>query len=238
MPVRRALATTLVSTLVASATAIGTIPASAGATTTGTRIVSGSSTVPWISASGYQDQPGAVVTGGTLSLWIDVETTDGVAVYDGTLTVQRLLAGATQWQTVATSDTAWLYDSVPAQRNATYRVLYSGNDTYQPSQASAAVPVQKRLALTPESGRRLGLAGKITPRGKNKVVVLKKQGRRWKKFKTVTSNRKGRFFASVTAPRRRGAKYYWKVQIAGSRTYAVTRSAVYYTTRYRSAARG
>lgn len=238
MSVRRVLATTLVSTLVASATAIGTTPASAGTTTTGTRIVSGSSNAPWISASGYQDQPGAVVTGGTLSLSINVETTDGADVFDGTITVLRLLAGASQWQTVATSDNAWLYDSVPAQRNATYKVLYSGTSTYEPSETAAAVPVQKKLALTPESGRRLGLAGKITPRGKNKVVVLKKQGRRWKKFKTVTSNRKGRFFAAVTAPRRRGAKYYWKVQIAGSRTYAVTRSAVYYTTRYRSVARG
>lgn len=234
MSLRRVLATTLVSSLVATATALGAGPASAGINET--RIVSGGSG-PWIYPSGSQNQPGAVVKGGTLGLSIEVETTDGGSVFEGTITVQRRLAGSSSWRTVATSDNAWLYGSTPAVSNATYKVLYDGQGAYGDAEATRSVKVQKKLTITPQSSPKLGLAGKISPQGRNKVVVLKKKGKRWVKYKVVTSNRKGRFFAGLPAPRKRGAKFFWKLKIGASKKYALTKSATYYTVRYRPVAR-
>ncbi len=60
--------------------------------------------------------------------------------------------------------------------------------------------------------------------------MLKKQGKKWKKFKTVRTNKKSRFAVYLPAPRR--GKYFWRIQIASSKAFATTNSPTYYTTKY------
>ena len=226
MRLRRILAAAVVTSLAAPATLLSTtLPASAA---TATRIVGGTDGKGWIYPSSYRSQPGAPVYGDTLSLSINVETDTGTQVYDGTLTVQRQVPGK-DWKTIATSSSAYLYESTKAVGNATYRVLYSGSGDYAPSSDAVSGKVQRKLDLQGVSGKRAGIKGKVSPKYHGKVMVLKKQGKKWKKFKTVRTNRKSRFVVYLPAPRR--GKYFWRIQIASSKKFATTQSKVYYTKR-------
>jgi hypothetical protein len=227
MRLRRILAAAVVTSLAAPAALLTTTaPASAA---TATKIVSGTDGKKWIYPSSYRSQPGVPRYGDTLSLSINVETSSGSQVYDGTLTVQRLVPGGS-WKTIATSDSAYLYESTKAVGNATYRVLYSGSGDYAPSDAALTGKIQRKLDLQGVSGKRAGIKGKVSPKFKGKVVILKKQGKKWKRFKAVRTNKKSRFVAYLPAPRR--GKYFWRIQIASSKAFATTHSQTYYTTKY------
>jgi FlaG/FlaF family flagellin (archaellin) len=227
MHLRRLLAATVATALVGPAALVAAgSPASAA---TATRIV-GSDGKAWLTA-GYRSQPGVPAYGDSLSLSVNVETTAGQQVYDGTITVQRQLPGR-DWTTIKSASSAYLYETIKAVGNANYRVLYSGSGDYAPSTAALSSKVQRKLDITAQSGKRLGLEGKVAPKGKNKIVVLKKQGKKWKHFKSVRSNKKGRFFAKLPAPASRGAKLFWRLEINGSKAFAKTRSITYYTTKY------
>lgn len=227
MRLRRILAAAVVTSLAAPAALLtSTAPASAA---TATKIVSGTDGKKWIYPSSYRSQPGVPRYGDTLSLSINVETSSGSQVFDGTLTVQRMVPGGS-WKTIATSDSAYLYESTKAVGNATYRVLYSGAGDYAPSDAALSGKIQRKLDLSGVSGKRAGIKGKVSPKFKGKVIVLKKQGKKWKKFKTVRTNKKSRFVVYLPAPRR--GKYFWRIQIASSKAFATTNSQTYYTTKY------
>jgi hypothetical protein len=226
MRLRRILAAAVVTSLAAPAALLtSTAPASAA---TATRIVGGTDGKGWIYPSSYRTQPGAPVYGDTLSLSINVETESGSQVYDGTLTVQRKLPGK-DWTTIKTSTSAYLYESTKAVGNASYRVLYSGSGDYSPSSAGVIGKVQRKFDLQPVSGKRAGLKGKVSPKYHGKVVVLKKQGKKWKKFKTVRTNKKSRFAVYLPTPRK--GKFFWQLQIPSSKAFTTTKSRVYYTKR-------
>jgi hypothetical protein len=228
MHLRRLLAATVATALVGPAALVAAgSPASAA---TATRIV-GSDGKAWLTASSYRSQPGVPVYGESLSLSVNVETTAGEQVYDGTITVQRQLPGR-DWKTIKSASSAYLYETIKAVGNANYRVLYSGSGDYAPSTDAVSSKVQRKFDITAQSGKRLGLAGKVAPKGKNKIVVLKKQGKKWKHFKSVRSNKKGRFFAKLPAPAKRGAKLFWRLEIKGGKAFAKTSSITYYTTKY------
>ncbi|GAB6986688.1 hypothetical protein [Nocardioides pyridinolyticus] len=227
MRLRRILAAAVVTSLAAPAALLTTaVPASAA---TATKIVSGTDGKSWIYPSSYRSQPGVPRYGDTLSLSIEVVTDGGTQVYNGSLTVQRLVPGG-DWKTIATSSSAYLYDSTKAVGNATYRVLYSGSGDYAPTSAALSGKIQRKLDLSSVSGKRAGLKGQVSPKFKGKVLVLKKQGKKWKKFKTVRTNKKSRFAVYLPAPRR--GKYFWRIQIASSKAFATTNSPTYYTTKY------
>ena len=227
MRLRRILAAAVVTSLAAPAALLTTAaPASAA---TATSIVSGTEGKGWIYPSSYRSQPGVPRYGDTLSLSINVVTDGGSQVYDGTLTVQRLLPGG-DWKTIATSSSAYLYDSTTAVGNATYRVLYGGSGDYAPSDAAVTGKIQRRLDLTAVSGKRAGIKGKVSPKYHGTVLVLKKQGKQWKKFKTVRTDKRSRFVVYLPAPRR--GKYFWRIQIASNKAFATTNSQTYYTTKY------
>ncbi len=227
MRLRRILAAAVVTSLAAPAAVLtSSAPASAA---TATKIVSGTDGKSWIYPSSYRAQPGVPRYGDTLSLSINVVTESGSQVYDGTLTVQRQVPGGS-WKTIATSSSAYLYESTKAVGNATYRVLYSGAGDYSPSSTAVSGKIQRKLDLQGVSGKRAGLKGKVSPKYQGKVVVLKKQGKKWKKFKTVRTNKKSRFVVYLPAPRK--GKYFWKIQIASSKAFAKTNSNTYYTRKY------
>lgn len=226
------LAALLTTTLVGStAAAVATAsPAAAGGTET--RIV-GSDGPAWLTASGYQDQPGPVMYNGNVSLSINVETTSGQQVYDGTLTVQRQLAGQSTWTTVATRDVAYLYETIQAKGNAVYRVLYSGSGSYSASSSDAGLKVQRDLNAEVVSGDRLGIKGKVAPKyAKKKIVVQKKVGKAWKRYSVVRTDGKSRYFARLAAPRRSGSKIFYRLVVPGGGGFAASKSATYYTQRF------
>lgn len=228
MRIRRHLTALLATTLVAGAVSLvgAAAPASAA---TATRIVGGTDGKGWIYAGSYQTQPGVPVYGDSLSLSIKVETDAGEQVFDGTLTVQRQLPGK-DWTTVKTATSAYLYDSIKAVGNANYRVLYSGSGDYSPTAAGVASKVQRKLTVKNTGTRRVVLTGKVAPKYHGKAIVFKKQGKKWKKFKTVRTNKKSRFSTPLPAPR--NGRFYWRVELPSSKTFATTRTGTFYTYSY------
>ena len=153
----------------------------------------------WIyRTSSYATQPGAPVFGESLSLSINV-VAGATQVYDGTLTVQRQLPGK-DWKTIATSASAYLYDTIKAVGNANYRVLYSGSGDYAPSSAAVTSKVQRKLTYKNAGTRRVVLSGKVSPKYKGKVIILKQQGKKWKKFKTVRTQQQGQVQDAAAGP--------------------------------------
>ena len=71
------------------------------------------------------------------------------------------------------------------------------------------------------------LKGKVSPKYKGKVTFFKKQGKKWKKFKTVRSNKKGQFKTALPAPRK--GRFYFKIEIPASKAFAKTQSGSFYT---------
>jgi hypothetical protein len=59
--------------------------------------------------------------------------------------------------------------------------------------------------------------------------VLKKHGRKWKRFKAVRVNRNSRYVTKLPSPRR--GKYFWKLQIPAGGGFAKTETGIYYTHR-------
>jgi hypothetical protein len=238
MNVRRLLGS-LLATAVAgtgAVVAVGAAPADA-ATTYQTRIVSGSSGRPVIYDSSYKTQPGAAVYGDSLSMSINVQAlVDGAwkDIYDGSLRVTRKI-GRTASIVASTSDDAYLYASTPAVATATYSITYTGytdqytGDHYAPAALNGTVAVQRKLTVTGTSGRSAGMKGKVSPKFRGKIIVLKKHGRTWKKYKVVRVNRNSRYVTKLPAPRR--GKYFWKLQINAGGGFTKTQTGIYYTRR-------
>jgi len=227
----RTLVALAASTALISPTAVlaGSTPAVAAEATQ----VVGSSGKPWIQASSYRTQPGVPKFGDSVYLSINVQTTDGTQVYEGGLTVQQRLASGGSWTTVASSTSAYLYETIKAKGNATYRVLYAGSAAYAPSTSAVAVKVQRDLGTVPvDTGRRLLIKGKVKPRAaRKKVVVQRKNGKRWTKFAVVRTNAKSAFTARVQAPAKRGGKIKYRVVMPAGGGFATSTSTTYVATR-------
>ncbi|RYJ05105.1 MAG: hypothetical protein EON52_13315 [Actinomycetales bacterium] len=228
MRLRRILAAAIVTSLAAPAALLTTAaPASAA---TATKIVGGTEGQSWIYRSySSAGQPGGPVFGDTLRLDIEVQDANGAQVYDGTLTVQRQLPGKS-WKTLKTSTSAYLYDSIKAAGNANYRVLYSGAGDFSPSDAGVKSKVQRKIEIKNVGDRKVVLQGKVSPKYKGKVVIFKKNGKKWKKVKTVRTNKKSTFRTPLPAPR--SGRYYWNVKIKGSKTFAPSQTGKFYTYSY------
>ena len=224
MRLRRILAAVVVTTLATPAALLTTATTASAATAT--QIVGGTDGKGWIyRTSSVATQPGAPVFGESFSLSIEVRA-GSTQVYDGTLTVQRQLPGK-DWKTIKTSDSAYLYDSIKAVGNANYRVLYSGSGDYAPSSDGVSSKVQRKLAYRDVGGRTVVLAGKVSPKFKGKVLLFKQQGKKWKKFKTLRTSKKGTFRTPLPAPR--SGRYYFRLEIPASRAFTKTQSGKFYT---------
>lgn len=235
MNARRIIGSLLATTMAASAMAV-VATASPAAAATPTKIVGAGG--PWLSYSSYRSQPGAPAVGDRISFNIDVASTDGSGdPYAGGVVVQRQLKGSRTWTTVARSSGAYLYDSTKAIANATYRAMYTGGSSYDNSWSPSpwttkTVSVQRKLTISPKSRPKLGLAVKVGPKAKVKLIVLKKQGKKWKRYKAVKTTRAGKAFVKLPAPAKRGKKTFWKLRINKNAKFAQTNSTVYYTTKY------
>lgn len=219
MSTRRLLAALLTVGLVAPVGAV--VAASPATAATATKIVSGSDGKQWLSVNRYANQGGAGAVYNTdyVSFSINVEDTAGNQVYDGGLTVQRRKYGSSAWSTILTSTSAYLYKSIKVTGTATYRVLYAGTAEYSPTDASLGVKAQRKVTVQGISGKKVGFKGRVGPKGKVAILVQKKVGSKWKKFKTLRTKATGAYKIVLPAPRRSGPKFHWKVTFKPSKGF-------------------
>ena len=134
---------------------------------------------------------------------------DGVwtDIYHGHVTVtEQLIGRARPRPRSPSSDSAYLYTVVTARRQRRPTPLdYSGGDqrglphVYAPASASSrSSNVQRKLDHHPdERPQALGLAGQDrAPQGQVKVIVLKKVGKKWKRYKACRSTNRGTLLSS------------------------------------------
>ena len=233
--VRRALGTLLTTALVSTGIGVvATASPAAAADPVPTRIVPGSQPSV-VEPSKTRTQPGAITYGTNLYVNVGVEALiDGVwqKVYDGPVSVTQTLASGAS-AVVAQNDNAYVYANVKAPGNATYTVNYAGGSggypvvTYAPTSAAFGITAQRKLEIKNVGKRTVLLQGKVSPAYRGKVTILKKAGKKWKKFKAVRTNKKGVFKTPLPAPNR--GRFYWRVTIKKSAAFAATDSGAFYT---------
>lgn len=151
-----------------------------------------------------------------------VRDASGNSVYAGTVSLQASEAGGA-WKTIK-STTAGGYlsfsDVIP-NKNTQYRVAYSGGTNYAGTYAASssgtvAIKVMRKLTIKNPKGTKI--KGKIAPKyAKKKVVIKKKVGKKWKKFRTLKTNKKSRFTITLPAKRKRT---YFRFIVPGNKAYA------------------
>lgn len=227
MRIRRVLGAVLAATLTAGT--VGAVTASPASAATSTTITDSSGGQKWMYPSSYRSQPGPPVAGDTIYFSIDVAASDGSSPYGGKVVVQRLLAGTSGWATIATSDYAGYYGSTKALRNASYRALYvpdAGSQWAGTTSATKGLAVQRKITVSNKGTRRVVLAGRVAPKYSGKVVILKKNGKRYKTWRKVKV-RKSKFRVILPAPRR--GRFYWNVKIAAGKGFAASQTGKFYT---------
>ena len=216
MRVRRLLAAVVTAGLVAPAAAIvsTTAPASAAVATS---IAPVSTDRPLIYATRK-----VATYGDNLYSNIDVVAADGSSPYGGVTTVQQQLAGQSTWTTVSTTNGAYAsLSNVKARANATYRISWSGSGNWSPTPpVNVSVKVTRDVDMRGISGK-AGFTGKVKPKGKVKIRVEKKVGKKWKKFRTFKTKKNGKFWMILQAPRR-GGKLTWRFTFVGNKSFTKT----------------
>lgn len=225
MRARRLIGSAIATALAATTLGfVSSAPANA-VETVQTRIVSGSD-----GRDVFSSYSKPLKYGDSISISVNVEALiNGVwtQIYNGPVSVTETVVGKAARTVAATTDSAYLYDSVPARGNAVYTVNYAGGTggypqvNYAPTSASYSVNgVQRALSTKTLSGKRAGFTGKLTPAAKTKITVFKKAGKKYKKFKTLKSNKKGKFKVVLPAPRR--GKFYWRIVFKGNKQFAAS----------------
>lgn len=185
----------------------------------------------------YGDNP--LTYGDEINLEGAVVGSDTSSVYEGTV---QLMAATPSAPTpvpvgapVAASGYLSFSDLKPAT-NTAYTLVYSGyaaTSTYENNYAaSASVPLAvgvtyKLKAKTPGTS----IVGKIKPSyAKKKVLIERKVGKKYKKYKTVKTDKKSSFRVKLPTGKR-GTKIYFRVILKGSADYQPL-AAGFYTIAY------
>ncbi|MQW77246.1 hypothetical protein GHK92_15335 [Nocardioides sp. dk4132] len=218
MRIRPFLAALLTTALVGPTAAVISTAAPASAAES-TRIVGASSTGQWLYPV-TRSQGKIPARGDSLGVSIEVVTSSGSQVYDGSLQVQFKAAGSSKWKTVASASSAYLYDTIKYRQNGTYRAVYGGTGSYSSSSISKKQKVQRKVTVQGISGKRAGFKGKVSPKGKVKIAIQKKSGKKWKGFRTQKTDKKGRYTIYLPAPR--SGRFNWKITFSGSKKFAKT----------------
>lgn len=139
--------------------------------------------------------------------------TAGVGV--GTVSLQTKVAGKA-WKTIktATASSYVSFGQIKPKEHTQYRISYTGGrDSYGNvfnGGVSKAVTVKVRRSLKTNGSKKTFIVkGKVAPKfAKKKVTVQvsKKENKGYKKFKTLRTDKNGRF--KIRLPRRKGLNYY------------------------------
>ncbi|GAB2872441.1 hypothetical protein [Nocardioides pacificus] len=162
----------------------------------------------------------------------------------GTVTLQRSWKGSKAWKTVSSRDLAahpeGLFSFVPsAQRNAAYRISYSGSTsgeyTLTPSSATRSLGVARRFNES-ITKRTLIFRGRIVPSFARKAVVIERRTCatcKWKRYAKVRTDGRSRWSKKVAAPRSVGQRWYFRAVTPGSKQYikSYSRTAETFRTR-------
>ncbi|WP_181311574.1 hypothetical protein [Nocardioides campestrisoli] len=142
-----------------------------------------------------------------------VTTSKGTSAYKGTVTLYSASSKDATWVPVTTVPASGYmsFGDIKPKTNSMYKAVFSGyaaTTTYEDNLAASesapfAIAVQRKVKI---KTNKLWLNGKVTPQFKKKKVVLKrKQGKKFVKWRTVKTNKKGAF--RVKAPNRRGFQF-------------------------------
>ena len=179
----------------------------------------------------------ALTYGDDFSVSSDVTDTAGAPVYKGTSTLYAMEAGSTAWVPVVTEAASYSIYDVKPQANTAYKIVYSGyaavttsENNLAPSE-SAPFGVEVARKLTIKNPRGTFIKGKVAPDyKKKKVLIHKKVGKRWVKFRTLKTNKKSAFATTLPASRKRT---YFRIMVKGDSKFA-TAAQVGSTISYRS----
>jgi len=152
----------------------------------------------------------------------------------GNVVIQRKLAGQSSFTTVQTDTSAGYFSyAFRAQKNTEFRILYSGgtsgSDTYTPSSASTSLKVYRKLQVK-TSYTSLTVKGKVTPDFKKKKFTVQVKKGKWKTWKKVKTNKKGKYAVKLVGSRK-GIKY--RFVVPGSKGFTKTQSGVITARSYR-----
>lgn len=142
----------------------------------------------------------------------------------GSATLYMMRGGSTAWEAVSTDEgVSYLYfTDLTAVANAQYKVVYPGGtdgtgDVYLPSE-SPVFAISTARTMTIKNPRGTFVKGKISPDYKNKkVLVQKKVGKQWKKFRALKTNTKSQFQITLPATRKRT---FWRFLAKGNTEFA------------------
>lgn len=160
------------------------------------------------------------VKGQTASGWQQVPYGSGSA------TLQFKSHKSSSWKTLETdsSGDSFYFYPVRVPGPGSVRVVFSGGAAsgaeFNPADAAKTLKVQRKISWKENTGRQLGIHGKIAPKAKVKISVLKKQGKKFRPYKTVRSNAKGRYKVVLPAPR--SGTWRWKIIFRGTKGYQDT----------------
>ena len=167
-----------------------------------------------------------VVFGDKIStISVDIDASDGFGARNGNATLYALEAGAAAFVPVAmTANASASFYDVKPKTTTTYKVVYSGyaatqtyEDNYAASESAPFTVGVRRKITNPRSG--FVLKGKVTPDYAKKKIVIKvskKAKKGYKKFKTIKTDRRGKY--RVALPKRRGT-WYWSVAVKADSKY-------------------
>lgn len=171
-----------------------------------------------------------VVFGDEVSLIADLSDNTGSSPYatGDTVTLWRMEAGSRTWEAVETLDAGGYnpFTNVKPRKNTTYKVTYSGatatsiyDHNYAPAESATYAVKVRRKITSPSSG--FVLTGKVSPKYKNKKIIVKvskRQKKGYSHFRTIRTNKKSRY--RIVLPKRRGT-WYWQIIVPGNSQYAI-----------------
>jgi len=210
-----------------AAALLGVTPVAVSAPARATDNLTSTTTVQRVYPSGNP-----VSFGQTVGIRAAVKGSDGDSVYDGTVTLYVRTPTAPSWKAVETKDASGYvgFTDFKARRKAEYYVKYSGyratstyEDNYTSSQSGLLkLPVARVLNLKGTDARKgVKVTGKVKPTYKRKKVVIhKKVKRRWRKYRTVRTNRRSTF-KTVLPASRKGIK--WRFTVPGNKQFVPTK---------------
>ena len=146
----------------------------------------------------------------------------------------RQLRGSSSWVLLGsdyTSHTAHPAFEFTARSkgNATYRVVYAGNDHLKRSRGATSVSVYRRITSSVEDGSGR-FHGRVTPAYGGKQVALQKRtcaSCGWRTVRTQSASRRGSFSFTTDAPAH--GRFYFRVSAPASTAFITSYSGVYST---------
>jgi hypothetical protein len=146
----------------------------------------------------------------------------------------RKMAGTSTWKPLGhqrTGDKGRFAFKVRSKANATYRIVFGGNKTFQSAHGETAVSVYRHFEAQLEdvSGR---FHGRVIPGYGHKRIFLEKRPCAdcgWHRARSKITGRHGKFHFTVGAPT--SGRYWWRLRTPADTRFITSYSPVFSTRR-------